>query len=122
MGLLALLVHQRLLVDAQPSSEVSTEPEWRRGSPVDCNFDSTQGPQGPMCGWRPDTDGAALWHTGTAVLVDSAHSIVKSSPKGWPRFFLKTQAKLHHFGFLLIDMSFGKRFQQKSAHVTYFIV
>lgn len=47
-------------------------------SPIDCDFDDNEDPQGPMCGWKPDDEGSQIWHTGNAVIVDSAHTIVRS--------------------------------------------
>ncbi|CAD5205460.1 unnamed protein product [Bursaphelenchus okinawaensis] len=46
-------------------------------SPIDCNFDDNEDVKGPLCGWKPDEEGSQIWHTGNAVLVDSAHSIIK---------------------------------------------
>ncbi|CAD5208360.1 unnamed protein product [Bursaphelenchus xylophilus] len=30
-----------------------------------------------MCGWKPNEEGSQIWHTGSTVFVDSAHSIIK---------------------------------------------
>lgn len=47
-------------------------------SVADCKFDRLSGKDDAgFCGWRPDLDGGQIWHTGNAVIVDSANSIVK---------------------------------------------
>ena len=65
------LIAQLLLVAHLVQSEL-------QASIVDCNFDRLSGrDDSGFCGWRPDFDGAQIWHTGNAVLLDSANSIIK---------------------------------------------